>query len=196
MSHFTKKDIDCGLIPFDIYNLCGAIREAFCISYAIRKENVLYILVVSDLLLLKFDGNQLRFLGPDERSQAFLLNKAMFKARNILTANQGFLKSTPGIYLKKLGSHAEWVNLFNKSNTTKVLLTNYYLEELSNIHPIELHTQFLYIILDNQINFSLTNYENFIQNLKCLSDLRLLDVKDVFSIAHKILLVNYMLDES
>ena len=76
---FSKKDVDEGNTPPDIYKLCVSIREAFCISYYIRKENNLYFYIEEKHILIKFIGNELRYLGSDERSQALLLSKVLNK---------------------------------------------------------------------------------------------------------------------
>ncbi len=103
ISKFTKSNIDKGKTPLDIYNLCSIIRESFCCSYSIRKDNNLYIYINSIHILIKFEGNSLRYLGSDERSQALLLNKALDKINEAEKINfQGMQKSTPGIFVKRL----------------------------------------------------------------------------------------------
>ncbi|MHA1764008.1 MAG: hypothetical protein ACTSYC_09685, partial [Promethearchaeota archaeon] len=74
---FTKKDIDKGNTPLEIYDLCTCIKETFCLSYAIRKLNDLYLYFIEESLFLKFHGGELKYLGSDERSQAILLLKAI-----------------------------------------------------------------------------------------------------------------------
>ncbi|MFX1531798.1 MAG: hypothetical protein ACFFBC_11850, partial [Promethearchaeota archaeon] len=76
---YTKKQINKGLTPQKIYELCSCIRETFCLSYSIRKNNNLYLYFQEENLLLSFIGKKLRYLGPDERSQALLLLKALTK---------------------------------------------------------------------------------------------------------------------
>ena len=39
---YTKKDIDIGNIPHELYAICSIIRESFCLSYSIRKDINLY----------------------------------------------------------------------------------------------------------------------------------------------------------
>ncbi len=100
ITNYTKKDIDNGLVPPQIYKLCCCIRETFCLSYSIRKNNDLYIYFIDDKIAIKFIGQELRYLGPDERSQAILLNKALFKLQENLSLNN-WTNSTPGIYIKQ-----------------------------------------------------------------------------------------------
>ena len=103
LTFFTKKDVDRGRTPLDVYILCSSIRETFCLSYSIRKNNNLFLFFQKRCILVKLNGDKLRYLGPDERSQALLLEKALVKGneeKNIL--NKDWKKSTPGIYVRKV----------------------------------------------------------------------------------------------
>jgi len=80
IASYSKSDIDKGNTPLDVYKLCSCIRESFCLSYAIRKNNNLYLYFQNEHILIKFEGRTLRFVGPDERSQALLLEKALIYA--------------------------------------------------------------------------------------------------------------------
>jgi len=100
ISAYSKKDIDQGKTPLDVYQLCSCIRETFCLSYSIRKENNLYLLFQEYNALIKFEGKKLKFLSSDERSQALLLYKALNLSSEILSFDNWY-KSTPGIYIKK-----------------------------------------------------------------------------------------------
>ena len=85
---FTKKDIDIGYTPPLIYKICSCIREAFCLSYAIRKNNNLFLYFQKEKILIKFEGSRLRYLGPDERSQAILLKKVLDKSISTINSNR------------------------------------------------------------------------------------------------------------
>ncbi|MBD3341368.1 MAG: hypothetical protein GF353_19840 [Candidatus Lokiarchaeota archaeon] len=99
---YEKNDIDKGKTPPLIYEICSCLREAFCLSYAIRKNNNIYLYFKDTSGLIKFQGNKLKYLGPDERSQALLLLKAQNKIKVAkLQESNGWIKSTPGIYVKK-----------------------------------------------------------------------------------------------
>ncbi len=80
---YNKEIIDKGLTPKKIYELCSCIRETFCLSYSIRKDNNLLLYFQKEHILVSFIGEALRYLGPDERSQALLLEKALNKANRI-----------------------------------------------------------------------------------------------------------------
>ena len=119
---YNKKDIDKGNTPSQIYNICSCIRETFCLSYNIRKNNDLYLYLQSDNVLIKFQGNMLKFLGPDERSQALLLNKAIVKIKQSKYSKaKKWMESTPGIYAIRLKSNRSLI-LYLKSMDLKNLI--------------------------------------------------------------------------
>ena len=110
VSDYTKKDIDKGNTPLDIYKICLCIKEAFCLSYAIRKQNILYLFIVQELALIKFDGIKLRYLGSDERSQALLLRKALDRLKNLnITEHDKWMRSTPGIYVRTFKNYKSYI---------------------------------------------------------------------------------------
>ena len=104
--NYSKKDIDKGKTPLNVYKICSCIRETFCLSYAIRKDNVLYLYFQKEHVLIKFEGQTLRFLGPDERSQAILIKKALNKIyEKFDNENNKWVKSTPGIFGKRFSNN-------------------------------------------------------------------------------------------
>jgi hypothetical protein len=118
---YTKGEIDKGSTPPEIYKICSCIREAFCLSYGIRKINNLYLYVQDKNVLIKFIGKKLRYLGPDERSQALLLNKAFEKThQNSNLKKERWVESTPGIQVKNLPNSNSF-HLFLKSLNRKFL---------------------------------------------------------------------------
>ncbi|MFO7794873.1 MAG: hypothetical protein ACQERB_00445 [Promethearchaeati archaeon] len=96
--NFDKNVIDQGNTPPKIYKICSCIRDTFCLSYSIRKNNNLYLYFVENHYAIKLIGSELRYLGSDERSQALLLNKAI----NLLQKRHedDWIASTPGIFVK------------------------------------------------------------------------------------------------
>ncbi|MFX1238733.1 MAG: hypothetical protein ACFE8P_13580, partial [Promethearchaeota archaeon] len=103
---YNKKVINAGNTPIDVYEVCSIIRTTFCTSYGIRKNNQLYIYFNRQKLLIRFEGNKLRYLGPDERSQALLLEKAFSKSQEQerKLGGEEWIDSTPGILVKNLNS--------------------------------------------------------------------------------------------
>ncbi len=112
---FGKKTIDKGDTPPEIYSICSCIRTTFCISYGIKKDNNLYLYFQKKNVLIILNGQKLRYLGPDERSQALLLKKALNKLndRNI-SKNDSWIQSTPGIFVKKLNNITSLLSLLKK----------------------------------------------------------------------------------
>ncbi len=114
LTFFTKKDVDRGFTPLDVYTLCSSIRETFCLSYNIRKNNNLFLFFQKKCILVKLKGGKLRYLGPDERSQALLLKKALVKGNEEKTTlNKDWKISTPGIYVRKFPNTSSFISFIN-----------------------------------------------------------------------------------
>ncbi len=108
--NYSKKIIDSGNIPIDIVNICSVIKEVFCLSYTIRKQNNMLLLFMTPRVVIKFVGAKLKYLGPDLRSQSLLLLKSLKKHRNSAIHEEfRWIESTPGIY----SSHLNFEELFN-----------------------------------------------------------------------------------
>jgi tRNA pseudouridine-54 N-methylase len=168
LTAYSKSDIDKGKTPLEIYELCSCIRESFCLSYSIRKGNNLYLYFQNEQILIHFIGEKLRYLGPDERSQALLLKKAINLARQYENLTyKDWLQSTPGIFVRG----------FKNSNIFYTFL-NSILREIS------------YLLLDNEIDSLIFNN----QNLGNLTDLLFIiptytiskDNSDVFGLFQKL----------
>lgn len=115
--NYTKTDIDKGNTPIEIYEICSCIRETFCLSYGIRKSNKLLLYFQEKNILVEFNGKKLRYLGPDERSQALLLNKALEKAGNNKNIrNDKWIESTPGINVRNLSTNNSFLIFLNSLN--------------------------------------------------------------------------------
>ncbi len=113
---YGKSDIDKGNTPPEIYSVCSCIRTAFCISYGIKKKNNLFIYCQNKNFLIKFEGEKLRYLGPDERSQALLLKKALNTLNNNNIPKIGWIESTPGIKMKKLNNIHSFFSFLSNLN--------------------------------------------------------------------------------
>ncbi len=111
ITQYSKRDIDQGLCPRKINIICCCLRTCFCLSYAIRKYNDLYLFFYENNIAIKFIGKQLRFLGPDERSQALLLNKVLNRQRSGKHL-YSWTESTPGIYIKRFDTFKIFLNEF------------------------------------------------------------------------------------
>lgn len=117
---YSKKDIDKGNTPPEIYKICCSMRTAFCTSYGIKKKNNLYIYFRDDSILINFNGRMLKYLGPDERNQALLLRKAIDKIKSQNSQkSMTWIKSTPGIQVKYLNNSLSFINFLNSLDKKK-----------------------------------------------------------------------------
>ena len=194
---YDKKTIDRGLTPQEVYELCSCIRETFCISYSIRKDNNLYIYLRNFHNLISFIGKKLRFLGPDERSQALLLYKALKIAReNQYLTEKRITESTPGIYVTKFLNDLDFIgymkskirglyyNLIDREKPIKEQLVRPNLvEKLEDINNNN-----LYILAPHLEN------PNFSDLIKEMKNIKVLSLSKIKSIENKILYINYSKD--
>ena len=183
ISSFDKKIIDEGNTPLDVYRLCSYIREVFCLSYAIRKENEFYIFINQNKLFLKLIGRSLRYLGSDERSQAILLLKALEMEQTI--PYDKWINSTPGIYIKKLIT-LDSLFSFIKEIDTHILIMDDINPNYKKITDYKINHQDI-IILDElkDINFNQHQIGNFER----------VALPNHYSLENKILYINYQLDK-
>jgi len=192
---FTKKDIDKGNTPLDIYELCSCIRESFCLSYAIRKNNNLYLYFQKEKVLIKFEGSRLRYLGPDERSQALLLRKALDKnTSNTNSIGNKWIKSTPGIYSKSFLDDFSFVDYLDSSVQDPIIfiydevdsMDKNNIPEIMNINSLENLRDIFYII---------PTYP-FSEKNNSLTNIKLVTLSKIRSIQDKILYINYLIDKT
>ncbi len=189
---YSKKDIDSGNTPPDIYKLCSGIREFFCLSYAIRKQNTLFLYFHSDHILIKLEGSELRFLGSDERSQALLLLKALEKTYNL--NYEIWEKSTPGIYVIKLVNPLNITHFIEKMNIKRIFLLNQSNDtnlpnDFKNKNFI---SQDLFITL-NDVSHKLER--EFFEKFDHSTNIIQINFSEIKSLENKILYINYLLDQ-
>jgi len=198
ISKFTKDNIDKGKTPLDIYNLCSIIRESFCCSYAIRKDNNLYIYIDSTHILIKFEGNSLRYLGSDERSQALLLNKALDKIIGAEKINfRGMQKSTPGIFVKRLLSSESILENIHNLNDNKIMVISEFEKEnihtnIINLEDLDDLSEYCYIFPIPQNSQSIFD---FLEIINEKYKLRYTNLSTIKGIENKILYVNFLIDQ-
>jgi hypothetical protein len=154
IASYSKSDIDKGNTPLDVYKLCSCIRESFCLSYAIRKNNNLYLYFQNEHILIKFEGRTLRFVGPDERSQALLLEKALRRASEYsVSKNIKWIKSTPGILSRKFLNYIKFIEFYASISHGK----NYLLLD----DPQKVETELVLVKLNNNFK-SIKENDSFI----------------------------------
>lgn len=82
--------------------LARAVTAAFLISHGMRRDTVVYLVHLGapdPPKAVRFEGEKLRYLNPDERSTAALAKHALMKR---LPA-KGWVDSTPGVSAARMG---------------------------------------------------------------------------------------------
>ena len=195
---FSKSNIDVGKTPIYVYNLCSIIRESFCLSYSIRKNNNLYLYFDSHQLLIKYEGKNLRFLGSDERSQALLLKKALEKINgDEKVKTQEWEKSTPGIFIKRLlnsGSILENIKniLLNKIVFIAEFENKNLYPDVINLDDLDDMSEYCYIFPYSQNSQSSLR---FFQVIKENYNLKYINLSNIKGIENKILIINFRIDQ-
>jgi len=198
ISDYSKRIIDYGQTPIDIYTVCSIIRESFCCSYSIRKDNNLFIYIDSTYLLIKFEGNSLRYLGSDERSQALLLKRALDKINGVeKIQSRRFQKSTPGIFVKRLLSSESILENIIDLNNNKIIVINEFEKEnmesdIINLKKINNLKEYCFIFPFPQNSRVAVNFLDLIDEKYKLEYANLSNIK---GIENKILYVNFLIDQ-
>ncbi|MCK4781267.1 MAG: hypothetical protein KAT57_13795 [Candidatus Lokiarchaeota archaeon] len=199
--NYTKKIIDSGQTPQIIYELCSCIRETFCLSYSIRKTNFLYIYFQKEHVFVKFEGKKLRYLGPDERSQALLLEKALNKVKEeIIINNSIWIKSTPGIFIRKFYDVSSFIKFYRSIALEKSFL-------IINTPQIDEDNVDFYNLDENLVEIKENDFfiipiyvisrENskLIELFKEVKNIKLLSLSKIKKVENKILYINFRKDQ-
>jgi len=198
LSSYTKKEIDKGKTPLDVYSICSAIKEAFCISFSIRKNNNFHLILLNELTVVRLNGEKLRFLGPDERSQSLLLLKALDLVRNLTKEESThWLKSTPGIFVKKFNSIDSLLqNTIHISNRLFILIDK--TEEsitsssMANLSDIKFQEKDEFILFFSE---KMTSLKHIINILQERFKIFFIKVNCDLTLEEKILLINITIDQ-
>ena len=95
---FKLEDICGGAGRLDILTRC--VNSAFFLSHDLRKDVELYLLMLGGEdapKLIRFSGEEIRYLNPDERSTASLIRNALMKK---LEPDRE-VRSSPGIFVSR-----------------------------------------------------------------------------------------------
>ena len=95
---FSLKDLAGSAGRMDI--ICRCIAQALFISHGIRKDVEVYVLLLGEPdppKTLLFNGDNMKYLSPDERSTASLIKKALS-----LKVSRSWITSTPGVFVSRL----------------------------------------------------------------------------------------------
>lgn len=96
-SPFSLNDLPGAAGRMDI--LCRCINAALFISHDLRRDVRVYLVLKGEPAppkLIRFDGADVRYLSPDERSAASLIKKALEK-----NVQDFWTESTPGVSIRK-----------------------------------------------------------------------------------------------
>lgn len=204
LTYYSKKEIDQGNTPSDIYEICSSIKETFCLSYSIRKENNLYLYFLNNNISIKLIGSRLRYMGSDERSQALLLNKAIKKLEKYFISElTEWKESTPGFYIKSFSSFEQLLKEdegFDISSFIYILhgseLENDAFTSISYVNELPLDScqksEDCLFILPN-FNLSNKSPEKF-KLIKKLKNITFVNLTQTNRVSDKILLINFGID--
>ena len=95
---FTLNDLPGSAGRLDI--LCRCVTAAFCLSHRIRTAVEVY-LVLQDQVTVRFEGQSVKRLNPDERSTGALIKRALEVLQEVPTASEQ--ESTPGVFVSRCG---------------------------------------------------------------------------------------------
>ena len=194
---FNKKDIDKGNTPHALYQICSCIRETFCLSYAIRKENNLFLFFQNDQILIKFTGRKLRYLGPDERSQTMLILKALDKIN--LSENENWRKSTPGINMRRFISNNSIFNYLESFKSFNPLFMTNFINSQEDYSSFTIKK---FELLDNLYDyFFIIPFYNIaiedpavFESFRDLKGIKFLTLSEINRIENVFLYINFRLD--
>lgn len=96
-SNFNLNDLPGTGGRMDI--LCRCVNSSLFLSHDLRRDVVIYLVLLGEpesSKIVKFEGENVRYLNPDERSSGSLIKKALDKS-----AGSYWKRSTPGVWIKK-----------------------------------------------------------------------------------------------
>ncbi|MBN2110147.1 MAG: tRNA (pseudouridine(54)-N(1))-methyltransferase TrmY [Methanosarcinaceae archaeon] len=96
---FSLNDLPGSAGRMDI--LCRCINSALFLSYGMRRDINVHLVLLGEpdpSKILRFSGEELRYLNPDERSSGSLIKKALEK-----DATDFETRSTPGVWIRRGG---------------------------------------------------------------------------------------------
>ncbi|MEA1984800.1 MAG: tRNA (pseudouridine(54)-N(1))-methyltransferase TrmY [Euryarchaeota archaeon] len=96
---FSLNDMPGSAGRMDI--LCRCVNTSLFLSHDMRRDVQVHLVLLGDPdpgKIVRFDGETLRYLSPDERSSGSLIKKALQK-----TAGDMEVRSTPGVFIRRGG---------------------------------------------------------------------------------------------
>lgn len=96
---FSLNDMPGSAGRMDI--LCRCINSSLFLSHDLRRDVQVHLVLLGDPdpgKIVRFDGEHIRYLNPDERSAGSLIKKALQKE-----AGERETRSTPGVFIRRGG---------------------------------------------------------------------------------------------
>ena len=174
---FSLNDLPGGAGRMDIVARC--INASLFLSHDLRRDVDTYAVLLGEPrppVTVRFDGEKVRYLSPDERSAAALIKKALEKG----APATGEEESTPGVYISKR-SFEDVINGLDK--------VIYLHEEGEDIGKVELKGDEAYVLSDHQ---NLTPEEEAVLEKKGAKRVSL--GKKLYHADHCIVIVNHEID--
>jgi tRNA (pseudouridine54-N1)-methyltransferase len=174
---FSLNDLPGGAGRMDIVARC--INASLFLSHDLRRDVDTYVILLgepSPPVTIRFNGEKVRYLSPDERSAAALIKKALEKG----APASGEEESTPGVYITKR-SFEDVINGLNS--------IIYLHEGGEDIRKVELKGDEAFVLSDHQ---NLTPEEEAILEKKGAKMVSL--GKKLYHADHCIVMVNHELD--
>ncbi len=174
---FSLNDLPGAAGRMDIVARC--INASLFLSHDLRRDVDTIAVLLGDPsppVAVRFNGEKVRYLSPDERSAAALTKKALEKG---VPAN-GEEESTPGVYISKRSFQEVIDSLDN---------VIYLHEDGEDIRKVELKGNEAYVLSDHQ---NLTPEEEAILEKKGAKKVSL--GKKLYHADHCIIMVNHELD--
>ncbi len=106
---FSLNDLPGAAGRMDI--LCRCVNAALFLSHDLRRDVNVYLVLKggSQPKLVRFEGDRVKYLSPDERSAASLIKKALEK-----NAQDFWTESTPGVSIRN-GDFADLLTELNRN---------------------------------------------------------------------------------
>jgi tRNA (pseudouridine54-N1)-methyltransferase len=174
---FSLNDLPGGAGRMDIVARC--INASLFLSHDLRRDVDTYVILLGEPnppVTVRFNGEKVRYLSPDERSAAALIKKALEKG----APATGEEESTPGVYISKR-SFEDVINGLDK--------VIYLHEDGEDIREVELKGDEAFVLSDHQ---NLTPEEETVLEKKGAKRVSL--GKKLYHADHCIVMVNHELD--
>ena len=177
---FSLNDLPGSAGRMDI--LCRCVNAALFLSHDLRRDVRVYLILKGEPappLIIRFDGENVKYLSPDERSAASLIRKALGKTvQDFWTesmsgvsikkgdlANLLFELDSKIIYLREDGADIRSGNLGGTSGEQLFVLGDHlgltdeeeklieeYEHEIVSVGPVSLHADHCIVLLHNEMD--------------------------------------------